>query len=262
MLKWGFKDHHVIRRRAIKPRAIVASKDDYLILAFRGTDNIQETLADFVIVTTKSGNPAFKGKVHRGFWSLYENIRKEFLAKVKKYAKGGKRIYITGHSMGSAMAIYAAHELDYLGYNVAGLYEFASPRYGNEGLTNYFRSVKFPKYNIAEPTDIVPQIPPTRNSMDSFLRLTDYLSPILKPIAAELISKSNYGYHTTDSFFLVKDQHYDEYSYSEQKDLELDYWGTLERELMDIPKKSWIKHIESRTKTHPGDRYVCLLRNK
>ena len=260
--KWGFDNHHVIRRKGIKPRAIIASKEDYLVLAFRGTDNIQETLADFVIITTKSGNPAFKGKVHKGFLSLYNNIREELLSKIEEYAKDEKRIYVSGHSMGSAMAIYAAHELDYLGYNVAGLYEFASPRYGDMDLTAYFKSQVFPKYNIAEPSDIVPQIPPTVNSIDSFLRLTEYLSPVLKPVAAELITKSNYGYHTPNDFHLIQSERDDEYTYAEQKDFELNYWQTLENELMSIPKASWIKHIESRTKTHPGDNYVCLLRHK
>ena len=73
-------------REKRKTRAIVASKDDYLILSFRGTDNFTDGLADAFFNTRKIENKAFPGRVHTGFWRLYESIRSEYLEKLKNYA--------------------------------------------------------------------------------------------------------------------------------------------------------------------------------
>ena len=262
MTKWDFPDYHVIERKGINPRAIIASKDDYLVVSFRGTDNLRETLADFVIITAETKNSAFEGKVHKGFWKLYNNIRAELLAKVKLYAQGDKKIYVSGHSMGAAMAIFTAHELNHLGYNIAGLYEFASPRVGNTVLSEFFRAQDFPKFNIAEPNDIVPQIPPTTNTLENFLRLMEHINPALKPVAEEVITKTNYGYHSTENYFLITAEGFEEYDHSEQISREQNYWSTLENELLNTPKKLWVKRIEARTKSHAADNYVCLLRNQ
>ena len=41
-----------------------------------------------------------------------------------------KYVYLTGHSLGAAMAQYAAAALKYAGLNITGVYPFASPNTG------------------------------------------------------------------------------------------------------------------------------------
>ena len=242
--EWGFQSYHTIRRKKMKPKAIIASKEDYVVLAFRGTDNVKEAIADFLFLTVEVDNPAFKGKVHKGFWELYSGMREEIFRELEKFGGKNKKIFLAGHSMGSAMAIYTAHELSFLGYEIGGLYEYGSPRYGDRTLSNNFREIEFPKFNFAEPHDIVPQIPPTVNSLGSFVRLAEHINPNLKAVTESVLKETNFGYHSVDEYFLVENQSIETYSREEQKKLEVDYWSTLENELLSLPKKRWPGHIE------------------
>ena len=52
-----------------------------------------------------------KINVHSGFWNAYLTIRKAIHAAVRRYLQAGDRLLITGHSLGGALATFAAIDL-------------------------------------------------------------------------------------------------------------------------------------------------------
>ncbi|MEW6095634.1 MAG: lipase family protein [bacterium] len=131
-------------------QALGIVNDKELIIAFRGTepDCVNDWLTDINIKRTDG--------IHRGFRKAYQDIRKNILGLVREHIK--KEIYLTGHSLGGALAIICA--LDIAWANIKGIYTFGSPRIFNrkkvEMFDNLYRNTS---YRIANNCDIVTRIP-------------------------------------------------------------------------------------------------------
>jgi len=128
---------------------------------FRGTepDTISDLLTDIKIRKENIGI----GEVHRGFWNAFKNISDE----IDEVNCKLDTIYITGHSLGGALAtLCAIHFVFNLGIKPKGIYTFGSPRVGDkEFARNYNMNLKDITYRIVNNCDIVTRIP---------IRLTGY----------------------------------------------------------------------------------------
>lgn len=69
-----------------------------------------------------------------------------------------RNIFITGHSLGGAIAQLAALELATIGHNVT-LYTFGSPRVGDAGFVNAINRVVSNHYRVTSIRDPVPHVP-------------------------------------------------------------------------------------------------------
>lgn len=136
-------------------QAILVSNDSFAVLAFRGTEVTKRVDmlndADAFRVST------IEGKVHKGFMSAYESVS----ADISNHLSAVKNLplYITGHSLGAALATVAAQNIenDYRFKNqIAACYTFGSPRVGN---AEYDVSFKSPIYRVVNTTDIVTVVP-------------------------------------------------------------------------------------------------------
>jgi pimeloyl-ACP methyl ester carboxylesterase len=94
------------------------------------------------------------GKVHRGFRKALDEVWEELHAYLAQLKRGGRRIWMTGHSLGAALATLAAD----LHGEVQGLYTFGSPRVGNARFKECY-SVRR-AYRFVNGSDIVAQLPP------------------------------------------------------------------------------------------------------
>ena len=134
-LAWGFHvDFHAIDETEC---ALFTRFDmSYAVLAFRGTSSLEDAItdADFLL---EAGPLA--GKVHSGFraalskvWSEEGSLRK-VLSGFELAFKRPLNLFLTGHSLGAALATVAAAALAELGLNdsIRALYTFGSPRVGN-----------------------------------------------------------------------------------------------------------------------------------
>jgi pimeloyl-ACP methyl ester carboxylesterase len=82
-----------------------------------------------------------------------DDVWDELLPEIEKLQAQGLKIWITGHSLGAALATLAADRLQ----AVHGLYTFGSPRVGDEAFQARFR----PKaYRVVNGKDIVASVPP------------------------------------------------------------------------------------------------------
>jgi triacylglycerol lipase len=143
-------------------QCFVANNDKFAIVAFRGSDiwnknekfDLKKVVADLKTdVDIWLTNWQQGGKVHRGFKEALEEVWPDLLPYIRKLHNKGCKIWITGHSLGAALATLSAG----LYGSAQGVYTFGSPRVGNEVFKENF-DVKI--YRIVNNDDIVPRLPP------------------------------------------------------------------------------------------------------
>jgi len=150
-------------------QAALIQHKDYFCLAFRGTDESLDWLDNLNMFSEK----VLFGEFHRGFWNsvkdIWDYLYNEFNA-LNRFENGldknGKILYkklplfLTGHSLGGAMATIAAARLIHLDVPFTSVYTFGQPRsmtlatsriFNLEAMSRFFR---FQNNN-----DIVTRIP-------------------------------------------------------------------------------------------------------
>ncbi|MGB2598849.1 MAG: lipase family protein [Candidatus Omnitrophota bacterium] len=139
------------------------------VLAFRGTQTegmTLETLIDgFVDLYAALYELDGEAKVHSGFYNAFQGVRERIAEKLENLR--GYSVYITGHSLGGALALVATQEFND-NNNIAACYTFGSPKVGNE---EYDDKVKVPIYRIINAYDIVPFVPPAKGIVSLGLRI-------------------------------------------------------------------------------------------
>lgn len=135
-------------------QAFLASNGQFTVLAFRGTeaDRMKDIRAD--AKATQTACPTGE-RVHSGFMQQYDDISFKLEAALDKEAVAGKPLFITGHSLGGAVATIAARRLD-AERRVAACYTYGSPRVGTE---DWVAKIKTPIYRIVNSADPVPIVP-------------------------------------------------------------------------------------------------------
>jgi hypothetical protein len=141
----------------------VANNDQFAIIAFRGSEfwkkerkrDLNEIFADVKTnADIRLTDWPLGGKVHRGFERAIEEVWFDLLPYVTQLDSKGCKIWMTGHSLGAALATLAAGRYG----NVQGVYTFGSPRVGNDEFKENW-DVK--TYRIVNNDDIVPRLPPS-----------------------------------------------------------------------------------------------------
>jgi len=152
----GFELVKIFHSKETDTQAFLAkSSDGYAVLAFRGTETSKRH--DVVVDAQATKVSVLEGRIHSGFRVAYNSVAKEIEVNVLKLK--GIPLYITGHSLGAALATVATQSLEHnLGIRemIAACYTFGSPRVGD---SHYDMEFKSPIYRIVNSTDIVTVIP-------------------------------------------------------------------------------------------------------
>jgi triacylglycerol lipase len=131
----------------------VAAQREFAIVAFRGTESIGNALTD--VETALIRQAIFPGLVHYGFSRaaevVYPTVRTLLTAMDRRLP-----IWVTGHSLGGAMASLAAHRLAHEGFPVRSTYTYGSPRPGDRHFRDAYR---VPNYRFVNDNDLVPHLP-------------------------------------------------------------------------------------------------------
>ncbi|MDJ0818804.1 MAG: lipase family protein [Desulfobacterales bacterium] len=140
-------------------------EEPYVVVSYRGTEkNVEDWLTDAKAVPTEVG----KARVHTGFREALMDKQdaqgKTALERVKEIldtqdAKDNNGealpLFITGHSLGGALALLTTVEA---AKDVNGAcYTYGAPRVANY---EYFEGLKTPVFRIVNSADIVPRVPP------------------------------------------------------------------------------------------------------
>ncbi|MGR9115916.1 MAG: lipase family protein [Gammaproteobacteria bacterium] len=132
----------------------VDTSDGMLVLAFRGTE-LKETRD--VMVDARLPLIPFEGggKVHQGFIEAFQQVEIPIRQSLEKYNnKGQFPLYITGHSLGGALALVATRVFGSDGSGAT--YTFGCPRVADEA---FFIPIKTPVYRVVNAGDGVARMP-------------------------------------------------------------------------------------------------------
>jgi len=179
-------------------QAILLENDKYIFLGFRGTEatSIKDIKSDAyaVIKGCETG-----GKIHSGFDEAFNQVHLEISEALSDDKYKDKPLFITGHSLGGALATVATKKLTHTG-GIAGCYTFGSPRVGDVVWTT---NIKTPIYRLVNAADPVTMLPPGVEIIGSIAWLCGLIPHFGKTIKKFLLSKFHGYLHTGDMRYLT-----------------------------------------------------------
>jgi predicted lipase len=131
-----------------------------IIVSFRGsTSSVDAWITNFEFDTVKS-DICSGCTAHRGFWNSWADARDRVTPAVKQASATfpDYKIAVVGHSLGGAVATFAAAALRNSGLTVA-LYNFGSPRIGGAKISDYISNQPGGNFRVTHKNDPVPKLP-------------------------------------------------------------------------------------------------------
>ncbi len=164
----------------------VGHNDEHIVAAFRGTeaptsiDGLKDWLltdaANLLIVPqgrlgTDLAAAGVSAKFHQGFVGAIAEIWDPFLGEIKARMDASDRpLWITGHSLGGALALLAAWLLHRSFISVHQIYTFGGPMIGNKAASDAFnREFKGQVFRYVNGPDPVPRLPTISLMSNDFL---------------------------------------------------------------------------------------------
>lgn len=165
-------------------QAILCLFNSYIVLAFRGTEaeSIKDIKADTDAKTIKCEES--KGKIHSGFNKAFKAVHLEIQTKLDNTEFKDTPLFITGHSLGGALATVAAKRLKHKG-GIAGCYTYGSPRVGDEVWAS---EIKTPIYRLVNAADCVTMLPPGAETITIVTWVLQFIPQIGESIRKYLLS--------------------------------------------------------------------------
>jgi len=126
-----------------------AWNDEHVAVTFTGTElngSTADIVTDLKFIPTSSGQG---GLVHTGFKTAIDSVWVKLNDLLKEHAH--KSIWLTGHSLGGALAIITASR-----FTSTACYTFGAPRVGNK---KFNKTIPTPVFRMTKSNDIVTRIP-------------------------------------------------------------------------------------------------------
>jgi len=181
MGRWGIQypdqDFYYIDESSSDTQAFLLRTDDLILLSFRGSQQTKDWKTNFstklkeFLPDTQNRSPSElataptktqSAKVHIGFLSAWDSVAEDIVQKIKDW--DGDQVlplYVTGHSLGGALATIATAFLVESGIEVRGLYTFGQPRVGDIGFARRIgQKLKGRAFRFVNNNDVVPHVPP------------------------------------------------------------------------------------------------------
>jgi len=188
-------------------QAILVSTVQFVIIAFRGTEStsIKDIKSDAKATTTQCETG---GMIHSGFKEAFDNVGLDIQEKINSDEFKEKPLFITGHSLGGALATIAAKKLTHKA-GIAACYTFGSPRVGDE---EWVSSIKTPIYRVVNAADCVTVMPPGADTIMAFSWFIQFIPRVGENIRKYLLSKFGGYYHSGDMRYMTNcvDGRYDD----------------------------------------------------
>lgn len=144
----------LIENKDTDTQCYLADYGNHAVLAFRGTEPTQvaDILSDLDL--RKQEWHTGSSSAHSGFVKAFESVRPR-IEELLSGLTGGCNLYITGHSLGGALATLAA---DKLGCKL--MVTFGSPRVGDRAFARHFELKLAGRYfRIFNRSDVVARVP-------------------------------------------------------------------------------------------------------
>lgn len=161
---------------------VVASDDKAVVVAFRGTAEPVDWLTDARIV----GHRIADGKIHKGFFQVVDAIYKDAYAEAVKQGAENKSVWITGHSLGGAMAlVFGYRALTENELAPGGIITFGQPLAFSPTLAQFLLDKFNTKYvRFVNSFDPVPRLLPNYRHAGSRIYMKSNEYTFRKPVMA------------------------------------------------------------------------------
>jgi len=153
---WGLSKFEFFN--ADETQAFMAGDEDTIILAFRGTEptKLQDLMTDAKMEFTNGPG----GRVHSGFLGGLEAVWSDIRNTLTEFQDNGQSLWVTGHSLGAALAVLAVANLGEEDKPIHGLYTFGQPRVGDKTFARNFNLDFQPiTFRFVNNNDIVTRVP-------------------------------------------------------------------------------------------------------
>ena len=149
------------------PLGFIARKDNAIYVVWRGTDNLEEWVQDVKFDQKKC--PFFDDaiKVELGFKELYISSKgnehpspREVCIQTLNQQENIEEVFVTGHSLGGALAVINALDMATNMSHVPTVYTLAGPRAGNHHFAFTYNQVITDSWRLVNSHDEVPKLPP------------------------------------------------------------------------------------------------------
>lgn len=140
-------------------QALVGRAGQAIFVAFRGTEptKVKDLMTDLNLQFV----PGPMGQVHRGFLASLESIWEKLLDAIASHQDGKRHLWITGHSLGGALAKLTVARLIRMRRPVQGMYTYGAPRCGDARFASEFdRQARHYSFRIVNEQDVVPKVAP------------------------------------------------------------------------------------------------------
>ena len=148
-----------------EPFKILKNGNDYgfavmekgkFIISFRGSDDVFDWGGNVNILPLRKKH---YGWIHRGFYNSALDLVDQVETAIKELNPENKPIYLTGHSLGGAIACVMSIMLTRKGFHISGVVTFGTPKPGKSDFRKKFRkAVPYSKQFMFE-DDPVPKFP-------------------------------------------------------------------------------------------------------
>lgn len=139
---------------------IIESPEE-IIIAFRGTSSTSNWVSNINASQKKFKYITDHCLTHRGFTDIYSSAREGILSVLRSLSPD-KSLFVTGHSLGGALAALCAVDAAVnTHYRSPSLYTYGSPRTGDPDFAKAAGKYVLNSFRIANPFDIVTYVPPS-----------------------------------------------------------------------------------------------------
>lgn len=152
--------YEIIEDKATDTECFIRKNGSEILIIFRGTDSGINWTNNFIFCkkTIPYGNVDTKIRVHSGFLKGYKSVRNTIHDKIPHDTC---KIRITGHSLGAALAVLCAVDLQYNFKNAdIEAFLFGCPRVGNKTFARSYNKRVFKTLRVTNGNDIVAKLPP------------------------------------------------------------------------------------------------------
>ncbi len=143
--------------------AYLMTNDHCAVLAFRGTD--MKSLSDWLVNLDAPRKGVEGGKVHEGFYDAETGLHRQILRALNRGSVSRKTFWVTGHSLGGALAGIFALKSKFErwigdGPEMHRIVTFGQPLFADGALAKKLRNTFVNKYyRVVNETDLVARVP-------------------------------------------------------------------------------------------------------
>ena len=136
-----------IHNRRTDTQGFIVEYQSYVSVTFRGSSSLNDWINNFKIRPITDNGVNF----HKGFYESLNSVYGSIKQRLRSPMSRGKTIYITGHSLGGALATILTYRLavDNPQYRTQlKLYSFGAPPAGTIGLTGRFKKYGIESFSV------------------------------------------------------------------------------------------------------------------